>query len=121
MELKIITYIIYIAISTLAAVSLGQTLFSNGKVFLQKIFCSQISLIEPINKVLLAGFYLTNIGFIFYYLGTENSLITGLEAIEFVCTKTGFVLLLLGGMHTFNMLTFYIINHYLNTKSYGNY
>ena len=52
------------------------------------------------------GFYLVNIGYIALALKTTDSLATLRQAIELESVKIGVVLLILGGMHFFNILVF---------------
>ena len=67
------------------------------------------------NHLLVVGFYLINIGYIALALRTTNPLTTVCEAIEFESTKVGIALLILGGMHFFNM---YVLARTRSRQSY---
>jgi hypothetical protein len=97
------TYLIYVAASVAAAVWVGQSLHRNGRVFLVENFHGQETLADSVNHLLLVGFYLVNIGFVFLALryGTKPADLVG--AVEFLSTKIGLVIVLLGVMHFFNM------------------
>ena len=58
---------------------------------------------DAVNKMLLVGFYLVNIGFVSLFLQFGDKPESLIEAIEYISTKIGVVLLVLGGMHYFNM------------------
>ena len=63
MNYTVLTYSIYLPITILLTVWVARTLFVNGKVFLVEIFRQDITLAESVNKLLLVGFYLVNIGY----------------------------------------------------------
>src|SRR5690606_21856832 len=52
------------------------------------------------------GFYLVNLGFISLHLASEVEVNTATAAIELLSKKVGVVMLILGGMHFFNILVF---------------
>ena len=61
---------------------------------------------DAVNHLLLVGFYLINVGYVLLGLplGTKPETVQG--AFEFLATKLGLVLLVLGAMHFFNMFNF---------------
>ena len=98
-----ITYIVYTILSIALTVWVGRTLFTNGRIFVIDAFRGNIEMADAVNKLLLVGFYLVNIGFVSLYLKYGEQPANLLEAIEYISTKIGVVLLVLGGMHYFNM------------------
>ena len=54
----------------------------------------------------MVGFYLINIGYVSLALKTGASVLTSRAAIELLSDKMGMVLLVLGGMHFFNLYIF---------------
>ena len=98
-----ITYIIYASLSTSLTVWVGRTLFTNGRIFIIDSFRGNVEMADAVNKMLLVGFYLVNIGFVSLFLQYGNKPDNLIEAIEYISTKIGVVLLVLGGMHYFNM------------------
>jgi hypothetical protein len=97
------TYLVYVAVSVAATIWVGGSLHRNGRVFLVANFHAQEQLADSVNHLLLVGFYLINIGFVCLALryGDKPREIVG--AIEFLSTKIGLVIVLLGAMHFFNM------------------
>ncbi|WP_374379149.1 hypothetical protein [Dongia sp.] len=97
------TYAVYIAVSLAITVWVGRTLNRNGRVFLLENFEGREALADSINHLLLIGFYLVNIGFVSLALryGKKPDDVVG--AVEFLSTKIGLVVVVLGGMHFFNM------------------
>jgi hypothetical protein len=100
------SYMAYLAVSIALTVWVARTLHKNGRVFLVDAFHGQVNLADSVNHLLVVGFYLINIGYVALALkyGTKPSDLR--TAIEFFGTKIGLVLLVLGGMHFFNLLVF---------------
>ena len=61
---------------------------------------------DSVNHLLVGGFYLIIIGFILLFLRLMEKPTTLVEGIEYIATKLGVVLLVLGIMHFFNMFNF---------------
>jgi hypothetical protein len=96
------TYLFYLALSIALTVWVGHTLHKNGRPFLLHAFDDNAVTADSINNLLLVGFYLVNFGFA--SLALRAAPVIGLQgAIELLSVKIGQVLLVLGGMHFFNM------------------
>lgn len=96
-------YSSYLAISIALTVWVARTLYRSGRIFLLDAFHGNEGLADSVNHLLVVGFYLINIGYIALALKTTNPLATVRDGIELESTKIGVVLLILGGMHFFNM------------------
>ncbi|MGC2162589.1 MAG: hypothetical protein WA634_11815 [Silvibacterium sp.] len=97
-------YISYLAISIALTMWVARTLYRSGRVFLLDAFRGNEELADSVNHLLVVGFYLINVGYIALALKTTSALATFRQAIELESTKIGVVLLILGGMHFFNIL-----------------
>jgi len=97
-------YCSYLLISIALTVWVARTLYRSGRVFLLDAFRGNEGLADSVNHLLVVGFYLINVGYIALALKTTSALATVREAIELESTKIGVVLLILGGMHFFNIL-----------------
>ena len=106
MNIIIWTYIAYIFLSILLTVWVAQTLYKNGRVFLADVFQGNESLADSVNHLLVVGFYLINLGYVSLALKLTSQVETAREGIEALSWKIGLVLLVLGGMHFFNLLIF---------------
>ena len=96
-------YSSYLIISIGLTIWVARTLYRSGRIFLLDAFHGNEGLADSVNHLLVVGFYLINIGYIALALKTTNPLSTVREIIELESTKIGIVLLILGGMHFFNM------------------
>jgi hypothetical protein len=102
----IITYLVYAAISVSLTIWVARTLHKNGRIFLIDAFHGSEAMADSVNHLLVVGFYLVNIGFVSLYLKYGDKPASAVEAIEYIASKLGVVLLVLGGMHFFNMFNF---------------
>ncbi len=102
------SYAVYLAISITATIWVARTLYKNGKVFLIDAFGGNAELAGSVNHLLVVGFYLINVGYVARALTTTDNIASLRSAIELVSTKIGTILMLLGGMHFFNI---YVFNH----------
>jgi hypothetical protein len=100
------TYISYLSLSIVLTVWVAQTLHRNGRIFLVDSFGGNEPLADSINDLLVVGFYLINIGYVSLALkeGVSPEDLRGV--LELLSTKIGVVLLVLGGMHFFNLFVF---------------
>ncbi|HEX8443794.1 MAG TPA: hypothetical protein VF631_09115 [Allosphingosinicella sp.] len=98
-----IAYVLYLAIAIGITVKVAQTLSRNGEIFLVQCFGHNRELARSTNHLLVVGFYLINIGFITLTLSIGAEPTTLPEAIRFLSSKVGLAVLVLGGMHFFNM------------------
>ena len=100
------TYIIYVALSILLAVWVANTLHTNGRIFLIDSFHGNERLADSVNHLLVVGFYLINIGYVALALREAVAPADLREVFETISRKIGVVMLVLGGMHFFNILVF---------------
>jgi uncharacterized BrkB/YihY/UPF0761 family membrane protein len=103
----IITYSLCLIITICLTIWVARTLFKNGKVFLIDIFHGNKELADSVNNLLLVGFYLINLGYAVYTLQVTGVIITTQQVIEELSIKIGLIILILGGMHFFNLYIFF--------------
>lgn len=97
------TYITYIVLVLLITVLVARTLSKNGAAFLVDGFGGNEKLAQSINHLLVVGFYLINLGFALLQINSTKQIETIEKAIVFVSVKIGFVLVVVGVMHFFNL------------------
>jgi len=100
------SYFIYLAISLSVTVWVAKTLHQRGRIFLVDAFHGQQELADSVNHLLVVGFYLINVGYVAFALKSTENPSSLRQAIELVSDKLGLVLLVLGGMHFFNLFVF---------------
>ena len=106
MTISISTYLIYLAVSIALTIWVARTLHKNGRVFLVDVFHGNEALADSVNHLLVVGFYLINFGYVSLALKLGYTIETAEQSIEALSVKVGMVLLVLGGMHLFNLFIF---------------
>src|SRR5262245_45238125 len=95
---KVVTYLVYVALSIALTAWVARTLFKNGRVFLVDVFRGNEKLADSINHLLVVGFCLVNFGFVALALETADAVATPQRSVEVVAWKVGLVLCVLGVM-----------------------
>jgi membrane-bound ClpP family serine protease len=107
MNYYLLVYGIYLPVTVLLTVWVARTLFNNGRTFLVDIFHGNEALADSVNKLLLTGFYLINIGYATLTLRSTDEIGSYQQSVEELSIKIGTIILILGGMHFFNLYVFY--------------
>src|SRR5688500_10081418 len=105
----IAVYVVYAASSVFLTVWLARTLSRNGEVFLDDVFIDNPRMAPAVNRLLVVGFYLLNLGYALVTLKADVQLPTATEAIETLAAKLGALLLALGAIHFTNLYLFHRI------------
>jgi len=107
MNYTVIAYCIYLPVTLLLTVWVARTLFTNGRIFLVEIFRKDEILADSVNKLLLVGFYLVNVGYAVYTLRVSAAIAGTQDMIEVLSQKVGWIILVLGAMHFFNLFVLF--------------
>jgi uncharacterized BrkB/YihY/UPF0761 family membrane protein len=107
MNYHIITYGLYVIMTIALTVWVANTLFKNGRIFLVDIFHGNEPLADSVNKLLVVGFYLINVGYAVFTLKILDEVQSTQTVIETLSVKIGGIILILGGMHFFNLFVFF--------------
>lgn len=99
------SYLAYLGISILVTVWVARTLHRSGRIFLVDSFHGNEPLADSVNHLLVVGFYLVNVGYVSLALRFGRKPEDLAQMIEYLSTKVGLVLLILGVMHFFNVRT----------------
>jgi hypothetical protein len=101
-------YLVYAAASLGLTIGLARVLFKNGAVFLEDVFKDKPRMAEAVNRLLVVGFYLLNLGYAALILKSDGAT-SMVQACEVLAWKLGGLLVSLGVMHFFNMMLFWRI------------
>ncbi len=107
MNYFILTYAIYLLLTISLTIWVAKTLFKNGRLFLVDIFHGNEPLADSVNQLLVVGFYLINLGYAVYTLQIFGEINSTQVVIEKLSLKIGAIILILGGMHFFNLFVFF--------------
>ena len=99
-------YVVYLLVAVPLTIWVAATLSRHGRVFLADVFPEDEALAEAVNKLLVVGFYLVNLGFVTLFLrvGDQVEDLNGL--FDTLSIKIGVVLLALGVLHFGNVYVF---------------
>ena len=105
-DFVVVTYCLYLAVSICLTVWVARTLHRNGRLFLVDVFHGNEPLADSVNHLLVVGFYLINLGYVTLALRLGYEVTSARGSIEALSQKVGYVLLVLGLMHFFNLYVF---------------
>lgn len=99
---------IYFIINVPIIVYVGWKCFTSGRIYLLDLF-SDIKVCDSVNKILLVGYYLINIGYVAFSI-SEGLNADNLEKfLVSILTKTSKILLMIAIMHYLNI---FLLNHF---------
>ena len=104
MTLTISTYFIYIGISLILTILVGIILGKTGRALLLEYFHGNKNLAENINRLILLGYYLLNIGYISLTTNTGIKVRDYEHMFEILSNKIGITFLVLAGFYLVDML-----------------
>jgi hypothetical protein len=102
-------FIIYIGITGYITVYVGQVLYKNGRHFIFKMLGDE-GLTDSVNRILLAGYYLVNLGYVSIMLTMRQPANTIAELVASLSIAVGRIVLTLGVMHYFNIAAIALYN-----------
>lgn len=103
MNLNILSYIIYLPIIFFIMIKLGWVFYRNGAVYLRSIFHNDLTIVNNINKTLLAGYYMVNLGYAVYTISCWKPIENIRELIEELSFVLGIMILGLSILHFINI------------------
>jgi hypothetical protein len=115
MDLRLVDYLIYIAVSAMVTVWVGRTLYRRGRAFLVSVFKEE-GLADSVNHLLVVGFYLINFGAVALLINSGGAPATAADMVQETASRLGVALLVLGAMHFFNLFIFHMIRRPLRQK-----
>ena len=110
MNLNIIGYLIYLSLTSIIIIKVGKLCYDNGNIFVSQFIPNHEELCHQINKTLLIGYYLLNLGYCAMTIISWEKIQTINQLIEIIATKSAIIILTIGFMHYINiiLLTKYI-------------
>jgi hypothetical protein len=115
-----IAYIVYLLITYVITVRVGFIFYRNGRVFILSLLHGDVQLTDFINRILLTGYYLLNLGYATVMLSTWDTILTWRALVLSIVVMTGKIMLTLAVVHFCNMVVIYLISkrnqHFLNSK-----
>lgn len=112
---NIISYLLFLSISSYITVDVGRRCFNSGKVYLEyligdKDFCLTV------NRILLGSYYLLNLGYIALSLSSWEKINSMEEVLAVVSTRIGNIALILCVLHFTNIFMLYVLRKKITIK-----
>jgi hypothetical protein len=92
----VVTYLVYLLISSGLTVVVGTGLARSGRAFLLDVFGGNDALARAVSRLLVLGFYLLSLGFVTLTMRTHGDITTARAGLQVLSVKVGEVLLVLG-------------------------
>jgi hypothetical protein len=102
----VLIYLIYLLITIGLTVGVGWALARSGRTFLLDVFGGNDGLAEAVNRLLVVGFYLLNLGFVTLTMQTSGNIDSARQGVQILSVKIGEFLLVLGALHFANLAVF---------------
>ncbi|MFB6723602.1 hypothetical protein ACFCV3_25710 [Kribbella sp. NPDC056345] len=106
MNMTVTTYLTYLAVAVPLTIWVARTLSHNGRIFLVDVFDGNEAFADAVNRLLVVGFYLLNLGFVTLFLRSKDPVLNASGVFEALSVKLGIVMLMLGCIHLANVWVF---------------
>jgi len=103
LNLNLIGYGIFISLMVFIIVVVGKICYRNGNVFVAELIPGHLELCRQINKVLLIGYYLVNIGYCAVNLSFWQTINAMPMLVEVIAIKMAGIIIILSGLHYLNI------------------
>jgi len=103
-------YAAYAAVAVGLTAWLARTLSHNGAVFLEDVFKDRPGLATAVNRLLVVGFYMLNLGYAFYILRAGSGL-DAFGSVQYLVNRLSILLVTLALIHFVNVLVFWKIRN----------
>jgi hypothetical protein len=103
MDLSVVTYLLYLAVTVPLTVWVGRVLQRNGAHFLIDVFRGDEQLARAVNQLLVTGFYLLNLGYVALFMASAREVDSGRAVLEVLSGKVGGVAVVVGLIHFANV------------------
>jgi hypothetical protein len=117
--MNVLAYIIYLVITYIITFRVGLLFYRNGRIYILHLLHNNEQLTDFINRVLLIGYYLLNLGYAALMISSWRTIYSIEVLIVSVITMIGRIMLTLALIHFLNMTIIYFVgtkhkyfNHY---------
>ncbi|AUC83899.1 hypothetical protein CW731_00720 [Polaribacter sp. ALD11] len=115
--MSLLTYTLYILLSSTIVILVGNWCYKNGKVYILSYFSNDINFGNGINKLLRIAYYLLNLGLAIWSLHSMREIKTSIEVIIEISSRLSFILLIIAALHFINIYTVYLIHKHFKKQS----
>lgn len=109
--METVQIIVYLFAAGYITIYVGGVLFRNGRPFLLNMLQEEHTT-DAVNRILLTGYYLVNLGYVSYVLTMHPPVKTATDLIEVLAFSIGRITLTLGVMHGLNITAVVLWNKF---------
>lgn len=110
--------LIFLTLLFFITFKVGWVFYKNGEVYIRMLLPDDQHLVTSINKLLLAGYYLTNLGYVVLNLAYWEYINSLQMMFEVVFLKAAGIILMLALMHYFNLFWLLLFSRKQKNKSH---
>ncbi|CAM1372209.1 hypothetical protein [Tenacibaculum xiamenense] len=110
-----IVYAIYLLLSFVVVLYIGNECYQNGKIYINNYFPKNTALANAINNTLLISYYCLNLGLSIWNLSTIDEVFTIEQTILQIALKLSSIILIVGTLHHINLYAIYRIHKKFKT------
>lgn len=103
MNLNLVAYSVFIGMMVFIIVVVGKICYKNGNIFVAQLIPGHLELCQQINKILLIGYYLVNIGYCAVNLSFWQTITSLPMLLEMISLKMAGIIIILSGLHYLNI------------------
>ncbi len=103
MNLNLWAYGIYFLITFVVVILVGGICYTNGNKYVLALVSEHEDICQRVNRLLLLGYYLMNLGFVAISLVFWKKIETIPQLIEILSVRVGFIVVSIAIMHYFNL------------------
>lgn len=109
-NLNLIGYTIFVGLMVFIIVVVGKICYRNGDVFVAELIPGQLELCRKVNKTLLIGYYLVNIGYCAVNLSFWQTINSPPMLVEVIAMKMAGIIIILSALHYLNIYVIYSLH-----------
>lgn len=107
---NLLGYAIFLTIIIFIILVVGKICYRNGNIFVAELIPNHAHLCQQINKTLLVGYYLVNIGYCAMTLVNWKTILTVTQLVEIISVKTATIAFILSFLHYLNI---FVLTNYI--------
>ena len=109
--MNLLAYILYLLTTWFITVHVGLLFYRNGRLYILRLLHGDEKLTDFINRVLLTGYYLLNLGYAALMINNWQTIKDWAGLVASISSMTGRIILTLAVMHFMNMAVILYFSH----------
>ncbi|MBR9914122.1 MAG: hypothetical protein GYB32_04740 [Algicola sp.] len=114
MNYNLLSYAIYLPIIGIIMVKVGWMFYKHGEIYLMFLFKHNQALVASVNKLLLAGYYLLNLGYAVISLAYWEQIHSIVDMLHRLSEHLGIIIIAIAVLHYNNVL---LCNYLIKSKT----